>query len=241
MLTSNDLKNLLHKRHSRLDKLLIILATVNKPAQVKDLQTAAIDAGFREIRKWNVSDVFSRSKGMAIRSKLGWELTDEGRDRLREIGVAKFSGNVSQIAVDLRTHLETVRDEQTRAFVAEAIKCHEHELYRAAIIMSWLGAMNVLHRHVHGHKLAEFNTEASRVFGKKWKIAASQDDIGKMGERDFLERLEGISVIGKNAKAQLIAALDSRNGCGHPNSLMVGPNKSAAHIETLLQNVFERF
>jgi hypothetical protein len=62
-----------------------------------------------------------------------------------------------------------------------------------------------------------------------------------MGEADFLDRIEGISIIGKNAKAQLKAALDLRNGCGHPNSLRVGVNKSAAHIETLLQNVFEKF
>lgn len=62
-----------------------------------------------------------------------------------------------------------------------------------------------------------------------------------MDESDFLDRLEGLSIIGKNTKAQLKAALDLRNGCGHPNSLQVGVNKSAAHIETLLQNVFKRF
>lgn len=77
--------------------------------------------------------------------------------------------------------------------------------------------------------------------GNRWKTAATSDDLGKMKEGDFLDRIEGISVIGKNAKAQLKAALDLLNGCGHPNSLKVGANKSAAHIETLLQNVFDPF
>jgi len=39
----------------------------------------------------------------------------------------------------------------------------------------------------------------------------------------------------------LKTCLDLRNGCGHPNSLKVSVNKSAAHIETLLQNIFEKF
>lgn len=107
--------------------------------------------------------------------------------------------------------------------------------------MAWLGAVDVLHRQVFECHLAAFNTEATRVFGARWKPARSRDDLGRMGEADFLDRIEAISVIGKNAKTQLKTALDLRNGCGHPNSLKVGVNKSAAHLETLLQNVFERF
>ena len=100
--------------------------------------------------------------------------------------------------------------------------------------------MDVLQKHVHKGYLAAFNAEAFRVDGK-WKPAVSQDDIGKMKEGDFLDRIESLSIIGKNVKAQLKSCLDLRNGCGHPNSLKVSVNKAAAHIETLLQNVFEKF
>lgn len=103
-----------------------------------------------------------------------------------------------------------------------------------------VGAMDVLHQHVHQNHLAAFNAEAKRV-NSKWKPAKSQDDIGKMGESDFLDRIEALSIIGKNVKAQLKGCLDLRNGCGHPNSLKVSVNKSAAHIETLLLNVFQKF
>ncbi|AEI93363.1 hypothetical protein RLO149_c013620 [Roseobacter litoralis Och 149] len=176
-----------------------------------------------------------------MRAPDGWELTDAGKMHLRNMGVSKVSPAAMQVAVDLRAHLDNITDSQTRDFVEEAIKCHEAELYRSAIVMSWLGAMDVLHKHVHANHLAPFNAEAFRIAGKKWKKAVTADDLGKMGESDFLDRLEGLSIIGKNAKAQLKAALDLRNGCGHPNSLHVGPNKSAAHIETLLQNVFSKF
>ena len=113
-------------------------------------------------------------------------------------------------------------------------------MYRSAIVMSWLGALDVLQKHVHQSHLAAFNVEATRV-NSRWRTANSQDGIGKMGESDFLDRIEALSIIGRNVKAQLKGCLDLRNGCGHPNSLKVSVNKSAAHIETLLLNVFQKF
>lgn len=239
MLTSDDLKGWLHKDLGKLDKVLLVLATQKEPIAVSKINDLADAAGFRAMRKWNVSTVLGRSKGKAIRTT-GWELTDAGKMHLRDLGVSTVSPAAMQVAVDLRNHLAKVTDPQTHDFVEEAIKCHEAELYRSAIVMSWLGAVDVLQKHVHQHHLAAFNAEAKRI-NVKWKPAKSQDDIGKMGESDFLDRIEALSIIGKNVKAQLKACLDLRNGCGHPNSLNVSVNKSAAHIETLLQNVFDRF
>ncbi len=62
-----------------------------------------------------------------------------------------------------------------------------------------------------------------------------------MGEADFLDRLVPIGVIGKNVKDELVKALKLRNGCGHPNSLKIGQNMVASHLEILLMNVFEPF
>uniref|UniRef100_UPI001C09C1CE hypothetical protein n=1 Tax=Acinetobacter baumannii TaxID=470 RepID=UPI001C09C1CE len=63
----------------------------------------------------------------------------------------------------------------------------------------------------------------------------------RMKEAEFLDRIAAIGMIGKNVKAQLLAGLNLRNGCGHPNSLKVGANAVAAHIEMLLLNVFDKF
>ncbi|MGX0974492.1 hypothetical protein ACSSVY_000188 [Roseovarius sp. MBR-51] len=239
MLTSVELKEWLHKDLGKLDKILLVLATQDEPISVSKINELADTAGFRAMRKWNVSSTLSASKGKAIRTA-GWELTEAGKMHLRDLGVATISPAAMQVAVDLRNHLAKITDPQTRDFVEEAIKCHEAELYRSAIVMSWLGAVDVLQKHIHRNHLAKFNTEAMRV-NNKWRPAKSQDDIGKMTERDFLDRIEMLSIIGKNVKAQLQSCLDLRNGCGHPNSLRVSVNKSAAHIETLLQNVFEKF
>jgi len=236
----DDLKNWLQKDLTRLDKLLLILATQTNPVSVAKIKEIAVAAGFRTAKNWNFSAILSASKGKAVNTR-GWEITNEGKLHLRSLGVSKISPAAMQVAVDLRAHLDKVSDAETQIFVEEAIKCHEAELYRSAIVMSWLGAMDVLHKYVYANHLAEFNAEASRVMGKKWKVAKTPDDLGKMGESDFLNQIERLSIVGKNVKAQLRIALNLRNGCGHPNSLKVSVNKSAAHIETLLENVFQEF
>jgi hypothetical protein len=62
-----------------------------------------------------------------------------------------------------------------------------------------------------------------------------------MKEADFLVIIEAIAVIGKNVRQELEGCLKLRNGCGHPNSLKLGENKVAAHLETLILNVFAKF
>ena len=177
---------------------------------------------------------------MAIRTPAGWEVTNAGRQHLREMGASSTSPAVLDVATGLRTELAKIFNEDTRAFVEEAIKCYEAHLYRSAIVMSWLAAIDVLQRHVIANALSAFNAEARRV-DVKWKAAKTADDIGRMREVDFLDRLAAVSVIGKNVKAELKACLDRRNGCGHPNSLKVGANTVTHHIEVLLLNVLKPF
>lgn len=136
--------------------------------------------------------------------------------------------------------MQRIKDPSIQAFVEEAIKCHEAGLYRSAIVMSWLAAIGVLQHEVVQNHLSRFNTEATRR-NPKWKAAKNEDDLGHISEFDFLDHLVAISVIGKNRKDELQKALKLRNGCGHPNSLRVGPNAVAGHIEILLLNVFDVF
>ena len=88
--------------------------------------------------------------------------------------------------------------------------------------------------------LEAFNAEAKRVV-PGWKVAKTTDDLGRMSEHDFVERIAALSIIGKNVKKELKSCLERRNGCGHPNSLTIGTNTVAHHIEILLLNVFKIF
>ena len=133
-----------------------------------------------------------------------------------------------------------IKDVDTHSFVEESIKCYEAELYRSAIVMSWVGAVAVLHNYIHSKHLKAFNEEAKRV-DSKWKDANTTDDLAKMKESDFLDRITTLSVIGKNIKKELKNCLERRNSCSHPSSLQVRANTAAHHIEVLLFNVFKNF
>jgi len=204
------------------------------------MRARAEEAGFKIPKKWNMSDVLRRSGGLGIRVPAGWEITETGKNHLRNLGVESVNPAAMQVAVDLRKHLDNVRNLTTRAFVEEAIKCHEAKLYRSAIVMSWVAAVDVLYSEVAANHLAAFNIEAHKR-NPKWKSAINEDGLAKMKEADFLDILVQIGVIGKNVKEELAKALKLRNGCGHPNSLKIGQNMVASHIETLILNVFEIF
>jgi hypothetical protein len=147
---------------------------------------------------------------------------------------------VDTIASDLRNKLASIQNKATVVFLEEAVGCYEHGFYRASIVLSWSGAILLLYNRVVDHHLDVFNAEASRR-DNKWKPAKNTDDLGLMKEWAFLDVLEYISVIGKNVKQQLQNALTLRNACGHPASLRIEQRIAAAHMETLILNVFERF
>lgn len=240
MLSEGDLKKWLHKDLRQLDKLLLILATFDHAVKIDGIRDRAAKAGLRLTTSWNPSATLGRSKGLAIRVPDGWEITDAGKSHLSGIGVTSLSTAAAIVASSLRCHLEKIRNDTTRSFAEEAIRCYESGLHRSAIVMSWIAAVDVLHRTVVKNHLAAFNAAAKAV-DSKWKVALNEDGLGRMNEEKFLERCAAIGVLGKNQKDELLKSLNLRNGCGHPNSLRVGPNAVANHIEILLLNVFEPF
>ena len=116
----------------------------------------------------------------------------------------------------------------------------EYGLNKAAVVMTWSAAVYFLKKEVVKNHLDDFNAEAVKAH-PKWRTAKTSDDLGLMKERDFLDRLENISLIGKDVKQQLQECLTLRNSCGHPNSLKVEKLKVASCVETLILNVFRRF
>ena len=238
-LTTADLKGLLHGDYTRLDKLLFLLASIGQPCQVAEIRARAQEAGYRIPKTWNVSSSLGRSGGKAIRVPSGWEIADAGQQHLIDLGVSGIQAQ-SAVATDLRATLSNIQDVNVQSFVEEAVICHEGDLHRSAIVMSWVGAVAVLHSHIHTHHLQAFNAEAKRR-NPKWKDATTTDELGRMRESEFLDVICSLSVIGPNVKAELKSCLGRRNACGHPSSLRVGPNTAAHHLEVLLLNVFTLF
>lgn len=238
----NDLRDVLANQElGRKEKVLAILA-LGEPDEkpVRLVRELGVQHGLTEIEKWNLSDILSRQlKGFAIRVPDGWAITDRGRRFLQDKGIIQSSPSVNMKPA-LRGYVTRITDERTTQFVEEAIRAVEHKLYRAAVVLSWVGAVSLLYGEVVHNHLPAFNTETRRRF-PKWKDARTADDLARLKEYDFLQILAAISVIGKNTKDQLENCLKLRNACGHPNSYNIGEYQVASHIETLILNVYAEY
>lgn len=244
LLTDAQLKGILCKPGlPKTDQYLTILAVgVDLPKEVKAIGQLAINAGAGSLSKLNISAYLGKAKGLAIRTPNGWELTEDGKARVHAIASKHLGAGspAKPLITNLRALLPKLKVTDVRTFMEEAIACLEGRHLRAAVVLSWVGAVSILQEHVLAAHLTAFNTEATRR-DPKWKSVKVKDDFGNMKEATFLDVLEHISVIGKNVKTELKHCLDFRNGCGHPNSLVIGDNRVAAHIETLILNVFSKF
>lgn len=242
MLDIEALKNLLHQPgFSKTDKLLLCVSLDAKaPKSVSEIKVIAKRAGFRQMDKWNISSMLSRSGGLAIRTESGWELANSGKARVAQLAGSAVTSFSPKVASSLRAHLSSISHRDTAAFLDEAIRCYETKLYRSAVVLSWVGAISVLYDYVVSNKLTDFNAEALKR-NTKWKTAKTKDDLANMKEYDFLQVLHAISVIGKSVKDELEGCLKFRNGCGHPNSLKLGESRVSGHIETLMLNIFSKF
>ena len=245
----SSLRDVLHQKGlKRRDQLLLILADGNDAdvaKAVSEIKQIAMSNGLREAKNWNVSLTLERTtkeekEKRAVRIDKGWLLTSAGYDYLESQGL--LTAPVPKVtAADLRQHLNTINNVETVEFLREAIVCVEAKLFRAAVVLSWVGAISLLYKQVVRHRLADFNAEAKRR-DPKWRDAVTADDLARMKEHSFLDILENLSILGKNVKQELQNnCLTLRNSCGHPNSFNLGQRRVAAHVEILILNVFSKF
>ena len=247
MVSENQLRELLQdERLNKTDQLLVILGVeADIPKTVSKIRELGRTNGLPEIGQRNISALLKATHGAAILLPQGWVLSANGRKELTRKVPDMNAGATptASIAVELRKHLGKIKDADTLAFLDASIRCYESRppLYRAAIVLSWVGAMSVLYNHVILRRLADFNAEA-RKRDSKWRDAKSVDGLSRMKEHDFLDVIEALGIVGKNVKRELQNnCLHLRNSCGHPNSFQVGEHRAAAHLETLIQNVFAEF
>ena len=240
---SDVLKSILQQQSlARAKKALILLyAQGSNPCRPAEIVKTGLRLGLRDVRKWNLSSVLQRTRGLAVRVPDGWELTLQGRKQVEAL-LGQISPSASaNVRTSLRSHLSSLGNATTRAFVQEAIECLEQGHYRASVVLSWAGAISVLYDHVLGGRLSDFNAEARRR-NAKWHTAKTADDLATMKEKDFLDVLQTTSVLGKNVKVELQnSCLSLRNGCAHPNTLVIDEHRVTSHLEILMLNVFSKF
>lgn len=225
---------------TKADTLISVIYLIDKvSAKLPEIRDKATELGLTKVKRWNLSDVLGKSVPLVVRGINGWEITPTGKERAIEI--LQINQKIKSAAVELRFHIAKIKNVKTVEFLEEAVGCLESKYYRAAVVLSWAGAMSVLHDEVVSNHLGQFNTNAIGR-NSKWKLAKNSDDLGLMKEDDFLDVLQSISLIGKNVKQELKDnCLKLRNGCAHPNSLVIAESRVCSHLEILVLNIFSKF
>lgn len=223
-------------------RLIIVLSTYESAVDKKTLTKRCRDVGLESIAR-NINEYLRRIKASLIKTASGYELNASGRKQATALGAGeKKTKAIDPLLSQLGTIASSITDNDIQSFVDEAIACLDEELYRAGIVLSWVGAVATLQAYVVANHLAAFNADAKNRFPNDWKKPAKKTtDLGRLKEADLLLVLESIGVISKNVKQELEGCLKLRNACGHPGGLKVGQHKAAAHVETLLQNVYTVF
>jgi hypothetical protein len=128
-----------------------------------------------------------------------------------------------------------------RPYLEEAVKCYEHGLYRAAILMVWAAAMQHLYVRAGSHRggIASFERENKARFGtmRKYRELKKQDDFLYIGDKDFIQLGEDAGMYNRNTRMLLHERLVLRNLCGHPTGYTPGREETVVFIESLLLNI----
>lgn len=114
----------------------------------------------------------------------------------------------------------------------QALRCAEHELYRASHVMAWAGFMDFLEE-----QLAKDGLREVRSLRPTWK----GDDIETMreyvSEYQLIEVTQPIGLCTKNQVKALLGLLNKRNECAHPSAYFPGLNETLGFIAELMQRV----
>jgi hypothetical protein len=219
-------------------KYLLIVASVKEPATGANIRHIAKENGWRAGSKAEPSAYLTKSRH-AVKLPKGWQLTADGKDHVEKFGLTQQEAVLTPVVAKLESYVAGLTDDTKAAFVREAIGCLKAEHYRAAIVLSWVGALYLIYKHVIDHRLSDFNVEATKR-NPKHKTMSALDDLGRLKESEFLGIAEAIKVITKAQGKELGDCLDRRNTAGHPNSHSFREITVGHHIEVLL-DVFKTF
>lgn len=230
--------------------VLLILSHLSQPAQLSSIRNKGLSIGFREIKKWNIAQslLMAARDGQVAQLAEGWKLLAPGFKSIEQY-YQPDAPLIAETRHALKSHLAKINNEQRRAFLEEAIRSFDVKAYRAAVVLSWVGAMHILQESIVSKHKAAFNAAGSAraakyaAAGKPFNFVPikSLKDFGTVAEADVLQICQDAGILHKAEKQTFEDRLNLRNQCGHPNPLVIAEHTVANHIELLMLNVYSKY
>jgi hypothetical protein len=129
---------------------------------------------------------------------------------------------------DKLTKLTLKQDELFR----QALRCVEHQLFRAAHVLAWAGFMDLLEE-----KLASDGLVKLRAAKTAWKAGSVEELRENVVEYQLIEAAKDLGLCTKTEMKALHGMLNKRNECAHPNDFFPDMNITLGYISELLTRV----
>lgn len=174
-----------------------------------------------------------------IKTKGTFKLQRHMREALsKKLGAETVTAQTSAALRRLEHKLPAGADKE---FLKEAIDCLEIGANRAAIVMTWILAMDHLFAYILAHKLTDFNAALSKDKGVKITSVSRRDDFTEIKEAKFIELCRAAGIVSNDVRKILDQKLGTRNSCAHPSGVTVNKSKVIDFIEDLVDNVILKF
>lgn len=174
-----------------------------------------------------------------VRTITGYRLQRHLRETLsKKLGVEPVTAQTSATLRGLEHKLPAGAE---REFLNEAVKCFEAGANRAAIVMTWIMAMDHLFAHILAHRLSDFNDALSKDNGVKLRSVTKRDDFTEIKETRFIELCRAAGIISNDIRKILDQKLGTRNSCAHPSGVTINRSKVVDFIEDLVDNIIVKF
>ena len=118
----------------------------------------------------------------------------------------------------------------------ESLRCVEHEIYRAAIVMAWAGCIDYLEQKISSDGMIKIKQARS-----VWSKFNSIEEIRESGvsEHELIRVAKEIRLLSNSEMKRLHGELSKRNECAHPSSYHPDLNESLGYISGLI-NLIEK-
>ena len=174
-----------------------------------------------------------------IKANGAYKLQRHMREALsKKLGAETVTAQTSATLRGLEHKLPAGADKE---FLKEAIDCFEVGANRAAIVMTWILAMDHLFAYILAHKLSDFNAALAKDKGVKITTVSQRDDFTEIKETKFIELCRAAGIISNDIRKILDQKLGTRNSCAHPSGVTVNKSKVIDFVEDLVDNVVLKF
>jgi hypothetical protein len=124
--------------------------------------------------------------------------------------------------------LSLAQDELLR----QALRCVEHQLYRAAHVMAWSALMDFLEE-----KLASDGLRAVATARPKWPTQNIEALREQVNEFQLIEVTHVVGLCSKNEVKALHGLLNRRNECAHPSPYFPNLNEALGYVTEVMQRI----